>query len=101
MKYSRHGPGLDLTKGGLVLDGVYFRGKPKEGISIATWVKISNIDGSHVIFHSTSKGDILSKTTILLEVQDGRIHWSYHNEIGEVIFTVISPPDIQETHGIT
>lgn len=96
MKYSRHGPGLDLTKGGLVLDGVYFRGKPKEGISIATWVKISNIDGSHVIFHSTSKGDILSKTTILLEVQDGRIHWSYHNEIGEVIFTVISPPDIQE-----
>ena len=95
MKYSRHGPGLDLTKGGLILNGVYFWGKPTVGVSIATWVKLSTVDGSHVIFRSTSKKNFLSKTAYFLEINDGRIHWSHHNDIGGMVFMVISPQVVE------
>lgn len=92
MTYSRHGPGLDLTKGSVLLDGHFFQGKPKDGISIATWLKLSTIEGNHVVFSSTSSSkQRLSKTSYLLRIQDGRILWSHQNEIGENIFMVVSP----------
>ncbi len=91
MKYSRHGPGLDLTKGVVLLDGPSFQGKPKNGLSIATWFKLSNIEGNHVIFSSTSSKELLSKTSYLFNIQDGRLHWSHQNEIGENVFVVVSP----------
>ena len=91
MRYSRHGPGLDLTKGRLFLKGLSFEGRPKDGISIAVWLKLSSIDGSHVIFSSTSSKKLLTKVSYLFKIQDGRFHWSYENDIGENVFTVLSP----------
>lgn len=91
MRYSRHGPGLDLTKGRVVLNRLSFKGRPKSGISIAVWLKLSSIDGSHVIFSSASGKERLSKVAYLFKVEDGRLHWSYQNDIGENVFTVLSP----------
>ena len=91
MTYSRHGPGLDLTKGGVLLNGLSFHGKPKKGISIATWIKLLSIEGTRVIFTSTSSEVRLSKTFYQLKLQDGRILWAHENEIGENVFIVVSP----------
>ncbi|XP_028404226.1 uncharacterized protein LOC114526891 [Dendronephthya gigantea] len=91
MAYSRHGPGLDLTEGGVFLKGFSFKGKPKQGISIATWIKLSAIEGTHDIFTSTSSKLRLSKTFYQLRLQDGRILWAHENEIGKNVFMVVSP----------
>ena len=91
MAYSRHGPGLDLTKGGVLLDGRSFQGKPKDGISIATWLKLSSIKGSRAIFSSLSSKERLSKTSYLFKIQDGRLYWSHENEVGESVFVIVSP----------
>lgn len=91
MRYSRHGPGLDLTKGHVFLKGLSFKGRPKDGISIAVWLKLSSVDGSHVIFSSASSKERLSKVSYLFKIQDGRLHWSYQNDNGETVYTVLSP----------
>ena len=94
MKFSRHGPGLDLTNGGIILDGPSFQGKPENGISIAVWLKLSDIHADHVIFRSISSGERLSKTTYLLKIQNGRLQWSHQNDNAKSVFMVISPPVI-------
>ncbi|XP_046859638.1 uncharacterized protein LOC124452992 isoform X3 [Xenia sp. Carnegie-2017] len=91
IRFSRHGPGLDLTTGDLVVNGLSFKVEPYEGLSIAAWIKLSNIDGDHVIFSSVDRQSRLSQSSCLLKVNNGRLFWSCLDKTRHAIFTVVSP----------
>jgi hypothetical protein len=52
-KTGRVGPGASLNGGDILLHGKHFRGKPRNAITLAVWLKLSVTAGIHSIFSTT------------------------------------------------
>ena len=90
MADSRHGPGLRLNGGEILLNGKAFHKKPHTAISIALWMNLDETEGVHSLFDT--RGYHVA-TRYALQVMDGRLRW-FHRNKGHVVFSVITPPTI-------
>ncbi|XP_068704874.1 uncharacterized protein [Montipora foliosa] len=60
-----------------------FNSRPREGITIALWLKLDSVSGIATLFKTTGSG---AKYT--LQVTDGVIHWSHVDDLSHVIFSM-------------
>jgi len=78
--------------GDVFLNGLTFQPKPRDGITIAVWIKLDTIVGTQSIFDTVGT---LSKSNhtdgqFHFEVEDGKVRWFHRNEIHVTIFDVKS-----------
>lgn len=73
----------------MYLNGVTFKPKPRDAVTIAIWVKVDTIYGSQSIF-DTVGGSMSNHSDgqYHLEIDNGKIRWFHRNEIHATIFDV-------------
>lgn len=75
------GSALSMRGGHLVFPS--FNNRPREGITIALWLKLDSVSGTATLFKTTGSG-----AKYHLQVADGVIYWSHVDDLGHVIFSM-------------
>ena len=81
---SKCGSALDMRRGGHLLFR-RFNNRPREAITIASWLKLESISGTSTLFRIKGSGAKYN-----LQVSDGVVRWSHVNDLGHVIFSMES-----------
>ena len=81
--------GLKLNGGDVYFDGEFLVDKPKEEITIASWIKLFSNGGQHSIFDTIGgKSSKHREGQYHFEVDRGHLRWFHRNEDGTTIFNV-------------
>lgn len=75
-----------LYCGDILFHGDTFQGKPTTGISIAAWVRILELPGSHSIFDTIGSSHECGQYHF--EINDGNVRWFHRNETQNTVFSV-------------
>ncbi|XP_028410247.1 uncharacterized protein LOC114532846 [Dendronephthya gigantea] len=75
-----------LYSGDILFHGDTFQGKPYEGITIAAWVRILELPGSHSIFDTIGSSHECGQYHF--EINDGNVRWFHRNETQQTVFSV-------------
>ena len=85
----RHG--IEIPLGGdIVFDGSVMKSHPREGITIASWVKLNRVEGVHSIFDTVGSHSNHNLGQFHFEVVGGDVRWFHRNETGDEVFSTIT-----------
>ncbi|XP_046845216.1 uncharacterized protein LOC124439054 [Xenia sp. Carnegie-2017] len=75
-----------LYSGDILFHGDTFQFKPHTGVTIAAWVRIIELPGSHSIFDTIGSSHECGQYH--LEINDGNVRWFHRNETQATVFSV-------------
>lgn len=74
--------------GDILFHGDTFQGKPFEGVTMAAWINLKKVEGSHSIFDTI--GSTHACGQYHFEVNNGMIRWFHRNESQMTIFSNVA-----------
>ncbi|XP_048590274.1 uncharacterized protein LOC5501396 [Nematostella vectensis] len=84
---SKCGSAMRMRGGQLLFNSKSFHGTPREGITIATWIKLETMYSLFNLF--STQGDGARYT---LQVVNGKVHWSHLDDRGRAVFSLETDP---------
>lgn len=72
--------------GSVTLDGGRFHPKPTQAVTIALWVKFSDIKGEQTLFTTSKEGSY--ESNYYLALKSGNITWCHKTEQGQSLFDI-------------
>ncbi|XP_031571474.1 uncharacterized protein LOC116305654 [Actinia tenebrosa] len=85
----KFGKALKLSKNGSVsFDVIHFRNRPSLAITIALWLKLSEIKGAQEIFYTCGDTSRYNIGAYHITVDNGIVKWSRKNKDGDKIFSL-------------
>ncbi|EDO48205.1 predicted protein [Nematostella vectensis] len=92
----KFGRALNLTRdGNVTFDIQHFRNRPTLAITIALWLKLSEVKGSQEVFFTCGNPVVLNIGAYHIGIEDGVVTWSLKNENGTDLFKAISDKPIE------
>ncbi|KAK3699591.1 hypothetical protein QZH41_014303, partial [Actinostola sp. cb2023] len=92
----RVGPGANMNGGHILLHGKHFRGKPHDAVTIATWLKLSIVEGLHTIFSTIGSKSVHRKGQYNFQIYNGRIRWFHRDQFSRIVFKIQTPRVLTE-----
>lgn len=87
----KFGKALSLTKNGSVsFDVVNFKNRPSLAITIALWLKLTDISGFQEVFFTCGKPYLYNVGAYHLGIKDGTITWSLKDKNDNDVFSLTS-----------
>jgi len=87
---------LLIAGGDVLLDGAHFQRIPREGITIATWIKLDTNKGIQSIFDTVGSHSRHSDGQYHFEIENAKVRWFHRNEDHNTIFSLQTRPLIRE-----
>ncbi|CAB4020212.1 Hypothetical predicted protein [Paramuricea clavata] len=75
-----------MHAGDILFHGDTFQDKPYSGITVAAWVRLLELPGSHSIFDTIGSSHECGQYHF--EINDGNIRWFHRNETQQTVFSV-------------
>ena len=79
-----------------MLDGGHFDRVPREGITIATWIKLDTNKGIQSIFDTVGSHSRHKDGQYHFEIDNGKVRWFHRNENHDTIFSLLTRPVVRE-----
>lgn len=76
------------NNGEIKLDGKTIRNKPTDAVTIALWVNLTTIEGTHTLFETVGGHSLHTKNQYDLSIADGAVLWMHRNEYDQIVFKV-------------
>ena len=90
-KGGKFGNALKLVQGGnITFDVEKFHNRPRDAITIAFWLKLSDVSGSHQIFYTCGKPQIYNMGEYHIELIKGQVRWSLRDINTKTVFNISS-----------
>lgn len=87
---------LVLVGGDVLLDGAHFENVPREGITIATWIRLDTNKGIQSIFDTVGSHSRHRDGQYHFEIDNGKVRWFHRNENHDTIFSLLTRPVVRE-----
>lgn len=90
-KRGKFGQALKLVEGGNITFNVEkFHNRPRDAITVALWLKLSDVSGSHEIFFTCGKPQIYNMGEYHIELIRGHVRWSLKDINLKTVFNITS-----------
>ncbi|XP_067047616.1 uncharacterized protein [Acropora muricata] len=90
------GNSANLLGGDVLLDGAHFENVPREGITIATWIRLDTNKGIQSIFDTVGSHSRHRDGQYHFEIDNGKVRWFHRNENHDTIFSLLTRPVVRE-----
>ena len=94
--HHHHHRRLLIAGGDVLLDGAHFQRIPREGITIATWIKLDTNKGIQSIFDTVGSHSRHSDGQYHFEIENAKVRWFHRNEDHNTIFSLETRPLMRE-----